>query len=114
MKIRVEGTPEECSAMAAVLKTVFDVKSVSKFYPNARNSVADFDGRQYVTLSGFAEKDAADILVADMLKLLDRKGRMSDGNELARVRQIHEIGKRGLALDKLMALYFAWRDDLMK
>lgn len=111
MKIRLEGTGSECEAMAAIIRTIFDVKSTSKFYPNSRNSASDFEGRVYVALNGFAEKDLPDILANDMLGILRAYGDVNDAGKLAEIRQIYDLGKRGLGLGKLMQLYLAWRDN---
>lgn len=44
MKIRVEGTPQQCDAAISVLRTAFVVTNVSRQYSNRGNS----DVRVYV------------------------------------------------------------------
>ncbi|WET79217.1 hypothetical protein P3102_35200 [Amycolatopsis sp. QT-25] len=45
MKIRIEGTTHETEAAAELLREVFDVREVSRFYPNRGRSTL---GRVYV------------------------------------------------------------------
>lgn len=44
-KIRLMGTREECEIMAAALKFMLSVRSISAFYPNRGQSI---EGRVYV------------------------------------------------------------------
>lgn len=52
MQIRIEGRSSEMDGAVGKLKTVFEVTSVSMFYPNrGMNCNCDY-GRTYVTLAG--------------------------------------------------------------
>lgn len=51
MKIRIQGTEEECTAFAENLKRLFDVSSISTFYPNRGGKTAfTTEGRVYCEL----------------------------------------------------------------
>lgn len=38
MELRITGTPTECEQAADVLRTAFEVREVSRFYPNRGES----------------------------------------------------------------------------
>ncbi|MGZ3140821.1 hypothetical protein ACVDFE_02210 [Lentzea chajnantorensis] len=49
MKLRIEGTKEECAATLAALELVLDVRDASRFYPNYRRGGYETKlGRIYV------------------------------------------------------------------
>lgn len=47
MKIRVQGTEEECRSFAEDMKKFYDVRSISAFYANRRNNHYSNEGRLY-------------------------------------------------------------------
>ena len=118
MKITIEC--EECDAVriSNMIKSVLDVKKVSKFYPNAINSETDREGRVFINLNGYKRQDFVDLLSSDMLNLLSAANIDIDSpegqSEILKIRQFYEAGKRGLELEKLLSLYIAWRDSLFK
>ena len=114
MKLIAEGTELETGRLVAMARSILDIKSVSKFKPNALNSITTPDGRVYIELKGFREKDVTDILAADMLSIAKSRNLPDDSDEVARIRQFYEAGKRGMELDRLAALYLAWRDSVIK
>ncbi len=51
MKIRIQGTENECASFAADLKRLYNVRSISTFYPNRGNKTAfTTEGRVYCEL----------------------------------------------------------------
>jgi hypothetical protein len=60
VEIRITGTPTECAEAAEVLRTAFEVREVSRFYPNRGESSL---GRVFVHAafkpSGVVRADAA-------------------------------------------------------
>lgn len=118
MKIVIECEERDMTRAANLLKSVFDVKKVSKFYPNAIGSQVDLEGKVFVNLNGFKAKDYTDLLTSDMLYLLSESGIDLDSDsgkaELVKIQQFFETGKRGLEFEKLMSLYVTWRNSLLK
>ena len=47
MKIRIQGTEEECRSFAKDMKKIYDVRSISAFYANRRNNQYSNEGRLY-------------------------------------------------------------------
>ena len=118
MKIRLDGTTAEIDKITRIIRSVFDVKSTSKFYPNARNSITDATGCVYVTLSNFKPQDLVELLTNDMFTLLARiknnpHACVDEESEIAGIQQFYEVGKRGLGVGELVMLYTAWRDNIL-
>ena len=77
MQFRIECYEHELPMILNNLKSIFDVKSVSKYYPNVRQtSVESYcEGRVYVKINGL-EKDRhnklIEYMVTDMLQFLSK------------------------------------------
>lgn len=117
MKITVESDEQTALRMANIIKTVFDVKKTSNFYPNAINSETDKTGRIYLTLNGFRPKSLPELLVNDMLSLLCKAGIDLDSDigkvEVSKIMTFYETASRNLEIEKSIALYTAWRDNII-
>ena len=50
MKIRIEGTKEECLKLADDLSLYYDIRSISEFYPNTRKNTFSKEGRMYIAM----------------------------------------------------------------
>lgn len=51
MKIRLTGTKEETLTFATMLDNIYDVVSVSTFYPNTRKCLKSNEGRIYIEIN---------------------------------------------------------------
>lgn len=47
MKVRIQGTEEECLSFAEDMKHYYDVRYISTFYANTRNNKYSKEGRIY-------------------------------------------------------------------
>jgi hypothetical protein len=50
MKIRLTGSEKETIAFAEMLDKVYDVVSISEFYPNTRKNIKSKEGRVYMEI----------------------------------------------------------------
>lgn len=78
MQIRLECYEHEVNELVFKLRQLFDVHSVSKFYPNVRQTAVETitEGRVYVRLNDFKgnknlKQDFVEFLVKDMLVYFD-------------------------------------------
>lgn len=123
MQFRIECYEHELPMILNNLKSIFDVKSVSKYYPNVRQtSVESYcEGRVYVKINGL-EKDRhnklIEYMVTDMLQFLSKikevaGDRISEEVEIEKIRAFYSAGCMITDPRQLMELSSTWKDALL-
>ena len=124
MQIRLECYENELDTMLANIKAVFDVKSVSKFYPNVRQTSVETccEGRVYVKINHIREnmcQKIVDTMTTDMLQYLkkiqslDQNHVIDEVKEIEKIRQFYTLGSRLSDPSQLIELSSTWKDVLL-
>jgi hypothetical protein len=123
MQLRIECYEHELPMILNNLRSVFDVKSVSKYYPNTRQTAVETycEGRVYVKINGL-EKDRhnklIEYMVTDMLQFLSKikevaGDRISEEAEIEKIRAFYSAGHMIADSKQLFELSAVWKDALL-
>lgn len=118
MEIRLQCYDGEKDPAVAAISSVFDVRSVSKGYPNVRSSSVEgtpSETRYYIKTDGLKSGSLADALVLDALRYLSMLGRsfpVDADAETAKLRTFH-ANAPGLTQAQQLELLSEWRAALL-
>ena len=117
MKLRVECYDEEREAALAAVRSAFQVKSVSKPYPNARQTGTEgtpCESRYYIEIVGVLP-GTMDLIAKDMFRFLSDMVaiyKIDPEPEIEKMRAFYAAG-RDLPDDKKFELLAEWRSALL-
>lgn len=118
MEIRLQCYEGEKAAAVAGISSAFNVKSVSKGYPNVRSSAVEgtpCETRYYIKIDGLKSAPLADALVLDGLRfiaMLDKAYGIDTGAETEKLRAFY--AKSGeLTAGQQLELLSEWRAALL-
>ena len=119
MQIRIECYESEKEAALSAVKACFDVKSVSKGYPNARQTSVQgtpCEYRYYIKAGGTSRTAGlADMLAMDMLRTLaamSEHGYDASG-DVGTLRQVY-LSSGSFSDRQLTELFLEWKTSLLK
>lgn len=118
MQLRLECYDYERDQAVAALGNGFQVKSVSKAYPNMRQTGVEgtpCENRYYITVNGL-QKDIRDELTLDMLRFLawlSESFGLDMSGEICNVRRFYDESKDMCAHQKTV-LALEWKSGVLK
>lgn len=124
MQIRLECYEHEVNDLVFNLRQIFDICSVSKFYPNVRQTAVETisEGRIYIKLSNFKKnsnikQDFVEFLVKDMLTYLSSLQEIFDldiTNDIESLRAFYLSSDKFESQKQLLEFVNHWKISLMK